>query len=65
MLPRVFQPRGQVVERVAARDVVNEKRAGSAAVVRPGDRPERLLSGLESGKKRDSGLNPAHQVLSA
>ena len=54
-----------MVERVAARDVVNEKRAGGAAVVRPGDRPERLLSGLESGKKRDSGLNPAHQVLTA
>ena len=47
MLPGVFQPRGQVVERVAAGDVVNEKRAGGAAVVRPRDRSERFLPGLE------------------
>ena len=47
MLPRVFQPRGQVVERVAAGDVVNEQRAGGAAVVRPRDRSERFLPGLE------------------
>ena len=46
MLPGVLEPRGQVVEGVAPRDVVDEEGAGSAAVVGAGDRAERLLAGL-------------------
>ena len=47
MLPGVLQPRGEVVEGVAAGDVVHQEGAGSTAVVGAGDGAESLLAGLE------------------
>lgn len=48
MLTGVLQPRGQVVEGVAAGDVVDEQGARRAAVVRTGDRAECFLSSLDT-----------------
>lgn len=45
VLPGVLEPGRQVVERLAARNVVHEQGAGRPAVVRARDRPERLLAG--------------------
>ena len=43
MLPRVVQPRCEVVKGFASCDVVDEQRAGSSPVVRPRNGSERLL----------------------
>ena len=57
--PRVVEPAGEVVERVAPRDVVHEQRAGGAAVVRARDRSERLLPRLRSKRTRPA-LSGSH-----
>ena len=46
MLPGVLEPRGQVVEGVPPRDVVDEEGAGRATVVGPCDGAESLLARL-------------------
>ena len=46
VLPGVLEPRGQVVEGVPPRDVVDEEGAGRATVVGARDGAERLLAGL-------------------
>eukprot|EP00227_Mantoniella_beaufortii_P021557 CAMPEP_0197591626 /NCGR_PEP_ID=MMETSP1326-20131121/13819_1 /TAXON_ID=1155430 /ORGANISM="Genus nov. species nov., Strain RCC2288" /LENGTH=295 /DNA_ID=CAMNT_0043157157 /DNA_START=218 /DNA_END=1100 /DNA_ORIENTATION=+ len=43
MLPRVLEPAGEVVERLAPRDVVHQQRAGGPAVVAARDGAEGLL----------------------
>ena len=48
VLPGVLEPRGQVVEGVPPRDVVDEEGAGRTAVVGARDGAERLLAGLEN-----------------
>ena len=58
VLPRVLEPRGQVVERVPPRDVVDQEGARSAAVVRARDGAERLLAGLW-GHERRIDMRPA------
>lgn len=45
VLPGVLEPGRQVVERLAARNVVHEQGTSRPAVVRARDRPERLLAG--------------------
>ena len=52
VLPRVLEPRGQVVERVPPRDVIDQEGARSAAVVRARDGAERLLAGLWGHERR-------------
>lgn len=49
MLPGILEPRGQVVECISSGDVVDQKGARSAAVVRSGDGTESLLAGLGQG----------------
>ena len=51
MLPGVLEPRGQVVEGVPPRDVVDQEGAGRAPVVGASDGPERLLTGLRARVK--------------
>ena len=53
VLPRVLEPRGQVVEGVPPRDVVDEKGAGRASVVRARDGAKRLLAGLRRARERE------------
>ena len=53
VLPGVLEPRGQVVEGVPPRDVVDEKGAGRASVVRARDGPKRLLAGLRATRERE------------
>ena len=57
VLPRVLEPRGQVVEGVPPRDVVDEKGAGRASVVRARDGPKRLLAGLRATRERERERN--------
>ena len=59
MLPRVLEPRGQVVERVPPRDVIDQEGARSAAVVRARDGAERLLAGLWGHERRIDMRPPA------
>ena len=54
MLPGVLEPRGQVVEGVPPRDVVDEEGTGRATVVGARDGAERLLARL--------GNNDSHHV---
>lgn len=44
MLAGVLEPSCQVVECLASRNVVDKEGAGSSAVIRPRDGPERLLA---------------------
>lgn len=45
VLPGVLEPGRQVVERLAARNVVHQQGTGRTPVVRSGNRTERLLAG--------------------